>query len=65
MFSFYGNWFEACILILFVDMKEEELRYFENLCDKLYGQSTPQEKQSAGEELAAITKNPSFISDVK
>ena len=44
-------------------MKEEELRYFENLCDKLYGQSTPQEKQSAGEELAAITKNPSFISD--
>ena len=46
-------------------MKEEELRYFETLCDKLYGQSTPQEKQSAGEELAAITKNPSFISDVK
>ena len=46
-------------------LKEEELRYFENLCDKLYGQSTPQEKQSAGEELAAITKNPSFISDVK
>ena len=37
-------------------MKEEELRYFENLCDKLYGQSTPQEKQSAGEELAAILK---------
>ena len=48
-----------------IDMKEEELRYFETLCDKLYGQSTPQEMHNAGEELASITKNPSFIGDVK
>lgn len=46
-------------------MKEEELQYFETLCDKLYGQASPQEKHSAGEELTNITKNPSFISDVK
>lgn len=46
-------------------MKEEELQYFETLCDKLYGQASSQEKHSAGEELTNITKNPSFISDVK
>lgn len=50
---------------IFVDMKEEELRYFESLCDKLYGQATPQEKHNAGEELAVITKNSSFLGDIK
>lgn len=46
-------------------MKEEELRYFETLCDKLYGQATPSEKHDAGEELNSIMKNPSFLGNIE
>ena len=50
---------------LYLDMKEEELRYFETLCDKLYGQATPSEKHDAGEELNSIMKNPSFLGNIE
>lgn len=46
-------------------MKEEDLRYFEHLCDLLYGPSQEQERRNAETELGAITKNPSFANDVE
>ena len=53
------------ILIHVVGMKDEELRYFENLCNMLYGPSSQQEKQKADEELTKVMKNPSFANDVE
>ena len=52
-------------LTLVVGMKDEELRYFENLCNMLYGPSSQQEKQKADEELTKVMKNPSFANDVE
>lgn len=46
-------------------MKDEDLKYFENLCNMLYGPSSQQEKQKADEELTKIMKNPSFANDVE
>ena len=46
-------------------MDTEKLRYFENLCDKLYGGSGGLDAQNAGEELSMITKNSSFIHDIR
>ena len=52
-------------LTVYLEMKDEELRYFENLCNMLYGPSSQQEKQKADEELTKIMKNPSFANDVE
>lgn len=46
-------------------MNEEKLKYFENLCDCLYGGTGGMEAQKAGEELSAITKNSSFAGDIE
>ena len=46
-------------------MDPEKLKYFENLCDKLYGGSGGRDAQNAGEELTTITKNSSFINDIQ
>ena len=47
------------------NMDPEKLKYFENLCDKLYGGSGGLEAQKAGDELTVITKNSAFINDVQ
>ncbi len=52
-------------LTVSVEMKDEDLKYFENLCNMLYGPSSQQEKQKADEELTKIMKNPSFANDVE
>lgn len=52
-------------LTISVEMKDEDLKYFENLCNMLYGPSSQQEKQKADEELTKIMKNPSFANDVE
>lgn len=46
-------------------MNEEKLKYFESLCDCLYGGSGGQEAQKAGEELATITRSSSFAGDIE
>lgn len=53
------------VLTISVEMKDEDLKYFENLCNMLYGPSSQQEKQKADEELTKIMKNPSFANDVE
>ena len=59
------TWLWVQGLTVSVEMKDEELRYFENLCNMLYGPSSQQEKQKADEELTKIMKNPSFANDVE
>ena len=46
-------------------MNEEKLKYFENLCDCLYGGTGGIEAQKAGEELATITGHSSFAGDIE
>lgn len=46
-------------------MDENKLKYFEELCDKLYGGASGMEAQKAGEELATMTKSSSFVNDIE
>ena len=46
-------------------MNEEKLKYFEKLCDILYGAGGGMEKQKAGAELAEITNSSSFANDIE
>ena len=46
-------------------MKQEELQYFEHLCDLFLGPSSGMEKQKAGDEIANIIKRPGFLNDIE